>query len=180
MREYSNIYIDGSWIRSDGEGSIEVINAGTEEVMGSIPDGVASDVDKAVEAARNAFDGWSQTPVEERQKFLVRLNEALQSRSAEIAETRVGRRIIERSTEAAREGLEAEFPQLNAALLDRFTEVVPESPLRLAVTTGTGARPEHIDALVDLLNREWRSFGKRARTVLTQSVKKRPSAKRTR
>ena len=79
MRDYSDIYIDGAWVPSDGTGTIEVINAGTEEVMGSIPEGVPSDVDKAVDAARRAFDGWSQTPVEERQKYLVRLNEALQA-----------------------------------------------------------------------------------------------------
>jgi aldehyde dehydrogenase (NAD+) len=90
MRNYSNIYIDGAWIPSDGAGSIDVINAGTEQVMGSIPDGTASDVDKAVAAARRAFDGWSSTPVEERQKYMVRLNEALQARSAEIAEVIAG------------------------------------------------------------------------------------------
>ena len=90
MRNFENIYIDGAWVPSDGTGSIEVINAATEQVMGSIPDGVASDVDRAVAAARAAFDGWSQTPVEERQKYLVRLNEALQARSAEIAETIAG------------------------------------------------------------------------------------------
>ena len=58
MRDYTNLYIDGAWVPSDGTGTIEVINAGTEEVMGSIPEGTAGDVDKAVEAARAAFDGW--------------------------------------------------------------------------------------------------------------------------
>jgi aldehyde dehydrogenase (NAD+) len=86
MRNHSDIYIDGAWVPSEGTGTIEVINAGTEEVMGSIPDGTAADVDKAVAAARRAFDSWAQTPVEERQKYLVRLHEALQARSAEIAE----------------------------------------------------------------------------------------------
>ena len=79
MRDYSNIYIDGAWVPSDGTGRIEVINAGTEQVMGSIPEGTASDVDKAVAAARRAFDGWAVTPVEERQKYMIRLNEALQA-----------------------------------------------------------------------------------------------------
>ena len=90
MRNYDKIYINGSWVDSDGTGTIDVINASTEEVMGSIPEGTAADVDRAVEAARAAFDGWSQTPVEERQKTLVRLNEALQARSGEIAETIAG------------------------------------------------------------------------------------------
>ncbi len=86
MRDYMNIYIDGAWVPSDGTGRIEVINAATEQVMGSIPEGTASDVDKAVAAARRAFDGWAATPVEERQKYMIRLNEALQARSPEIAE----------------------------------------------------------------------------------------------
>ena len=90
MRNFENIYIDGAWVPSKGSGTIEVINAATEQVMGSIPEGVASDVDRAVLAARTAFDAWSQTPVEERQKYLTRLNEALQARSAEIAETIAG------------------------------------------------------------------------------------------
>ncbi len=36
MRNYEQIYIDGAWVASDGQGVIDVINAGTEQVMGSI------------------------------------------------------------------------------------------------------------------------------------------------
>jgi acyl-CoA reductase-like NAD-dependent aldehyde dehydrogenase len=121
MREHSDIYIDGAWTPSDGDGTVEVINAATEEVMGSIPAGVPSDVDKAVAAARRAFDSWSQTPVEERQKYLVRLNEALQARSAEIAETIAGEvgMPITWST-MIQAGLPAGNMQTFATLLDTF------------------------------------------------------------
>jgi aldehyde dehydrogenase (NAD+) len=121
MRDYSNIYIDGAWVPSDGDGSIEVINAGTEEVMGSIPDGTSSDVDKAVAAAKTAFDTWSATPVEERQKYLVRLNEALQARSADIASTIAGEvgMPITWST-MIQAGLPAGNMQTFATLLDSF------------------------------------------------------------
>ncbi len=121
MRNYDQIYIDGAWVPSDGTGTIEVINAGTEQVMGSIPDGAASDVDKAVVAARAAFESWSQTPVEERQKYLVRLNEALQARSAEIAETIAGEvgMPITWST-MIQAGLPAGNMQTFATLLDTF------------------------------------------------------------
>ncbi len=121
MREYSNIFIDGAWVPSDGTGTIEVINAGTEEVMGSIPDGTSSDVDKAVAAARRAFDSWSSTPVEERQKYMVRLNEALQARSPEIAEViagEVGMPITWATMIQA--GLPAGNMQTYATLLDTF------------------------------------------------------------
>ena len=81
------IYIDGAWVPSAGTESIDVINATTEEVLGTIPQGTAEDVDKAVKAARKAFDGWAATSVEDRAKFLQRIHEGLQARSDEIAET---------------------------------------------------------------------------------------------
>ncbi len=90
MKNYEQLYIDGAWVASDGQGVIDVVNAATEQVMGSIPNGSVSDVARAVAAAKKAFESWSQTPVEERQKYLVRLNEALQARSAEIAEVIAG------------------------------------------------------------------------------------------
>ncbi len=121
MRDYTNLYIDGAWIPSDGTGRIEVINAGTEAVMGSIPEGTASDVDKAVAAARAAFDGWATTPVEERQKYLVRLNEALQARTPEIAQVIAGEvgMPITWST-MIQAGLPAGNMQTFATLLDSF------------------------------------------------------------
>ena len=50
----------------EGSEKIEVVNAATEEVMGSIPAGNAEDADAAVRAARAAFDSWSTTPPDER------------------------------------------------------------------------------------------------------------------
>jgi aldehyde dehydrogenase (NAD+) len=121
MHEHTDIYIDGAWVPSEGSGTIEVVNAASEEVMGSIPEGTAGDVDKAVAAARRAFDTWSQTPVEERQKYLVRLNEALQSRSAEIAAVIAGEvgMPITWST-MIQAGLPAGNMQTFATLLDTF------------------------------------------------------------
>ena len=49
------LFIDGSWVPSTGTGSIDVINSATEEVMGRIPEGTAADVDRAVAAAKAAF-----------------------------------------------------------------------------------------------------------------------------
>ncbi len=79
------IYIDGAWVPSTGTGTIDVINATTEAVMGTIPEGTAEDVDKAVKAARAAFDTWSTTSTEDRAKYLLRIQEGLQARSDEIA-----------------------------------------------------------------------------------------------
>jgi aldehyde dehydrogenase (NAD+) len=79
------IYIDGSWVASGGRGTIPVINSTTEETMGTIPDGVAEDVDRAVDAARRAFPAWAATSPEERAKFCSRIAEGLAARMDEIA-----------------------------------------------------------------------------------------------
>jgi acyl-CoA reductase-like NAD-dependent aldehyde dehydrogenase len=79
------MYIGGEWVRSDGSAAIDVVNPTTEEVIGSIPDGTAADVDRAVAAARAAFDDWSQTAVDERSEWMRRIAEALGSRMDDIA-----------------------------------------------------------------------------------------------
>jgi len=86
MRNYDKLYIDGAWVEPDGTGTIDVINASTEEVMGSIPEGTATDIDRAVAAAKAAFQTWGHTSKEERGKYLQRLAEGLGARSAEIGE----------------------------------------------------------------------------------------------
>ena len=79
------IYIDGAWVPSTGKGTISVINSTTEEVMGTIPDGTAEDVDRAVAAAKRAFPAWSATSVEERAKYCSRIAEGIAARMDEIA-----------------------------------------------------------------------------------------------
>jgi aldehyde dehydrogenase (NAD+) len=79
------IYIGGEWVPSTGEGTLQVINATTEQVMGSIPDGTVEDVDRAVAAARQAFASWSQTSLDERSDWMRRIGVALGERTDEIA-----------------------------------------------------------------------------------------------
>ncbi len=79
------IYINGAWVPSTGKGTLEVINSATEEVMATIPEGTAEDVDKAVQAAAAAFPGWAATSREERGKLLTRIGEALAARTDEVA-----------------------------------------------------------------------------------------------
>ncbi len=87
MQVRDKIYIDGAWVPSTGAGALEVINSTTEEVMGTIPEGTADDVEKAVAAAKKAFPAWAATPREERGKYLQRITEGLGARMAEIAQT---------------------------------------------------------------------------------------------
>ena len=79
------LYIGGEWVESAGDGSIEVVNPTTEEAVGRVPEGTAEDADRAVQAARAAFDAWSETPAEERAAFCGAIGEKLAERGEEIA-----------------------------------------------------------------------------------------------
>ncbi|MGB7684250.1 MAG: aldehyde dehydrogenase family protein [Solirubrobacterales bacterium] len=81
------IFIGGEWVEPSGGEQIEVVNATTEEVMGSVPACSPEDADRAVAAARDAFDSWSQTPREERAGYLGAIAAGLGERAEEIAAT---------------------------------------------------------------------------------------------
>ena len=86
MNNRSEIYVDGNWVASSGTENIDVINPSTEEIIGSTPAGTKEDVDLAVKAAKEAFQGWSETSLEERLSYIENLAAKLGERSAEIGE----------------------------------------------------------------------------------------------
>ncbi|MEY3166698.1 MAG: hypothetical protein RLZZ343_501 [Actinomycetota bacterium] len=86
MTTYDKIYINGAWVPSQGKGVLEVTNSATEEIIATIPDGTAGDVDKAVAAARAAFPAWSNLPKETRAEYLMKIYAGLEERTQEIAE----------------------------------------------------------------------------------------------
>ena len=67
--------IDGEWIGAAGGGEFHCVDPYTEEIWGRVPQADEADVDRAVTAARRAFDrdGWPQTPPAERAALLRRL-----------------------------------------------------------------------------------------------------------
>ncbi|MFD2209651.1 aldehyde dehydrogenase family protein [Virgibacillus halophilus] len=87
MRNYLKHYINGEWVDSTGKDMTEVYNPATEEVIGKISLGTAEDLDKAVQAARDAFPSFSQTTREERIDFLQRIAEEYKRRKEDIVET---------------------------------------------------------------------------------------------
>ena len=82
---HDKIYVNGEWVAPAGTGMIDVINSTTEEVMGRIPECNAEDVNRAVAAARAAFNTWSTTAASERAAVIGRIAEGLKNRQGEIA-----------------------------------------------------------------------------------------------
>src|SRR4051812_10812505 len=80
-----SFYIGGEWVSADGRETVDVIDATTEEVVGTVSLGTAEDVDRAAAAARTGFEAWSQTTVGERIEVLGAITAGLQERADEIA-----------------------------------------------------------------------------------------------
>lgn len=72
-------YINGEWVDSTGDEISEILNPATEKVIGKVLQGTNDDVDRAVQAAKDAFIDWNATPVDERialmEKFYVILED---------------------------------------------------------------------------------------------------------
>jgi aldehyde dehydrogenase (NAD+) len=86
MKSYLKHYIGRQWVESEGGKRHEVINPATEQPASEVMLGSAADVDKAVKAARDAFETFSQTSREERVALLERIIGAYKARMGDIAQ----------------------------------------------------------------------------------------------
>src|SRR5436853_3501423 len=84
MLDRTQLYIGGAWVEPARPETISVVNAASEQTMATVPAGSRADVDRAVAAARGAFDGWAATPLEERLAGLERLHAGLLERIDEV------------------------------------------------------------------------------------------------
>src|SRR5690625_2346612 len=74
------LYINGEYTASTREETIDVINPSTGAVISKTPKGTAGDIDKAVQAAFDAQEGWELTPNIERGKMVRKLGDAIQEK----------------------------------------------------------------------------------------------------
>jgi aldehyde dehydrogenase (NAD+) len=87
MKECLKFYIDGQWVDPIEPKTLDVMNPATDEPCGRISIGSAADVDRAVAAARKAFESFSRTTREERVALMERVLGAYQARLGDLAET---------------------------------------------------------------------------------------------
>src|SRR5260370_24314648 len=91
--------IDGEWVPARSGKTFEVRNPATDEVLARVPEAAAEDVDRAVKAARRAFDeGWRDVTAQERGRILLRLAEVIRrelTRLAELETLNSGKPIVE-------------------------------------------------------------------------------------
>ena len=86
--EQPRLYIDGAWVDASGDDAVAVVNPATEEVIARVPQGSVADVDRAVGAARRAFDDgpWPRMHAAERSDVLVRFVQAVADRRDDLVD----------------------------------------------------------------------------------------------
>jgi betaine-aldehyde dehydrogenase len=83
--EQARMLIDGQWVEAASGKTLVVENPGRREPIAEIPRGGKEDVERAVKAAHAAFPAWSKVVPRERGKLLLKIAEALQARTEELA-----------------------------------------------------------------------------------------------
>jgi aldehyde dehydrogenase (NAD+) len=89
LTDHRQLYIGGEWVAPAGTSTITVVSPSTEEVIGSVPEATEADVDRAVEAARRAFDdpaGWANWSPAARAEVLERFAAGLDTRAGATAQ----------------------------------------------------------------------------------------------
>ncbi|HET6772952.1 MAG TPA: aldehyde dehydrogenase [Acidimicrobiales bacterium] len=87
MQIKDTLYVGGEWVAPAGTSTIHVISPTTEQVIARVPEAAEGDVDRAVEAAKAALAGpYPQLGPDERADCIVKLSQAIQARSQELAD----------------------------------------------------------------------------------------------
>jgi betaine-aldehyde dehydrogenase len=92
MQQHERLFIGGDWVKPSTTSTIDVVSPHSEEVVGRVPEAREADIDRAVAAARQAFDTgpWPRMTPAERADVMAALNAKLQERSADLANTITG------------------------------------------------------------------------------------------
>src|SRR5208282_4638819 len=87
VRTYQN-YVNGEWVATASGETFPVYDPSTEEVIAQVAAAGSADVDRAVKAARAAFDSgpWATTTAQDRGRFLFKLAEKIRQNSVQLAE----------------------------------------------------------------------------------------------
>jgi aldehyde dehydrogenase (NAD+) len=132
---YDRLFIGGEWVESSAADRIEVVSPVTEEPIAWVPSATTADVDRAVAAARHAFDhgGWAKTSVEERVAVLARLRERLAAANEDMAQlitAEMGCPITQSRI------IQSGYP---VAALDTYLQIAPDYPFRTVRRSVTGS-----------------------------------------
>jgi betaine-aldehyde dehydrogenase len=155
------LFINGGFVPPQTDATLEVVDPATAEVFARVPDASAADVDRAVEAARSAFDAgpWKETTAQERGRILLRLAELVRRRADELAaiETRnTGKPIIEAESDIGDVATCFEYYGGLATKIHGDVIPVPDNAMSLALREPIGVAGQIVPWNYPLLIAAWK------------------------
>jgi betaine-aldehyde dehydrogenase len=155
------MFINGEWVDSASGKTFPVYDPSTEEVIAEVPDANAKDVDRAVKAAREAFDHgpWRGTTAQERGRVLFRLAERLRKEAAMLAELEcrnTGKPIVEAEYDIADVATCFEYYGGLATKVVGYVNPVPDNALSLSMKEPVGVAGQIIPWNYPLLMAAWK------------------------
>jgi betaine-aldehyde dehydrogenase len=159
MSTYQNL-IDGEWVSAASSKTFDVMNPATDEVIAKVPEAGASDVDRAVDAARRAFDeGWRDVTAQERGRILLRLAEKMRKelpRLAELETRNSGKPLVESEFDLTDVATCFEYYGGLATKLHGEVLNVPDNALSMALKEPLGVAGQIIPWNYPLLMAAWK------------------------
>src|SRR5690348_14566208 len=155
------MFINGEWVSGKSSKTFPVYDPSTEEVIAQVPDASADDVNRAVAAAKTAFeDGpWATTTPQERGRVLFRLAEKIRQNSAMLAELEcrnTGKPIVEAEYDIADVATCFEYYGGLATKILGYVNPVPDNALSLTMKEPVGVAGQIIPWNYPLLMAAWK------------------------
>jgi betaine-aldehyde dehydrogenase len=159
-RKY-RMYINGEWVESRRGSYFPVIDPATEEIIAEVPEADEQDVNRAVAAAKAAFESgpWPQTTAQERGRILFRLAERVRKEAAMLAELESrnsGKPIVEAEYDIADVATCFEYYGGLATKVLGHVNPVPDNALSLSLREPIGVAAQIIPWNYPLLMAAWK------------------------
>jgi len=160
VRTYQ-MYINGEFVESSSKKMFDVFDPSTEEVIAQVPDAQSEDVDRAVAAARAAFEEgpWPSTTPAERGRILMRLTDKIRQNQAMLAEIECrnsGKPIVEAEYDIGDAATCFEYYGGLANKVVGYVNPVPDNALSLSMKEPVGVAGQIIPWNYPLLMAAWK------------------------
>ncbi|HEX4348039.1 MAG TPA: aldehyde dehydrogenase family protein [Vicinamibacterales bacterium] len=155
------LYINGEFVEPHSQDTLEVIDPSTSEVMASVPDADEADVDRAVKAARAAFEAgpWKDATAQERGRILFAIARVLRDRANELAELECrnsGKPIVEAEFDIEDAATCFEYYGGLATKIHGEVLPVPDNAISLALREPIGVAGQIVPWKYPLLMAAWK------------------------
>src|SRR5262245_13556263 len=156
-----SLYINGEFVRPDSTRTLDVVDPATAEPIARVVDASAADVDRAVAAARRAFDDgpWKETTAQDRGRALFKLAEIVRARAGELAELEArntGKPIVEAEFDIADVATCFEYYGGLATKIHGDVIPVPDNAMSLALREPIGVAGMIVPWNYPLLMASWK------------------------